>query len=106
MLINTIYFLTYITVSAFGLYLLKAASQWQTIQFGIGFLFYAAGFLLWLYLLRRLPLSAIFPIAAGGLIIATQLIGYFALNEKISAVHLLGTGLIFSGICLVYSHTQ
>ncbi len=101
--VNIVYILVYLTLSAVGLYKLKAAETITSIPFVIGFLFYVAGFLMWLFLLRRLPLSIIFPIAAGGLIIATHLTGWFLLNEKITIYHGVGCGLILSGIFVIYS---
>lgn len=101
--VNIVYILVYIALSTFGLYKLKAAETVISLPFIFGFSVYVAGFLMWLFILRRLPLSFIFPIASGGLIIATQLAGWYLLNEKLTIFHGVGCGLILSGIIVVYS---
>ena len=92
----------YISTSSTGLYLLKSAEGWRTPSFVVGAGLYGAGFVLWLLILKRLPLSLAFPVASGGLIIATQLFGFFLLSERISQTHLAGIILIIVGIALLH----
>ena len=98
---NILAMILYVVVSAFGLYKIKAAAQLMSIEFAIGFIMYGAGFLIWMYILLRMPLSVAFPIAAGALIISTQLLGYFLLDEKITITHSVGVTAIFLGILLI-----
>ncbi|MFK8017496.1 MAG: hypothetical protein AB8G17_18880 [Gammaproteobacteria bacterium] len=93
----------YVLLSVFGLYWLKAAPTVISLPFAGGFAAYAAGFGIWLYMLMRLPLSVIFPIAAGSLIVGTQVVGLFFLDEKISPTHWVGVVLVLAGIGLIYA---
>lgn len=97
--------LLYVGLSVFGLFWLKAAPGWTHPSFAMGFVAYAAGFAIWLYMLTRMPLSVIFPIAAGSLIVATQLVGVFFLGERTSPLHLVGVALVVTGIGLIYVRT-
>ena len=95
--------LLYVLLSVFGLYWLKASPAVMSVSFAGGFAAYAAGFGIWLYMLMRLPLSVIFPIAAGSLIVGTQIVGLFFLDEKISGMHWIGVVLVLVGIGLIYA---
>ena len=92
----------YALISAYGLYLLKASSDILSVKFLIGGIFYGTGFLVWVIILRLYPLSLAFPVAAGMLIVSTQLFGIFLLGEQSSWQSLTGTGLIMSGIVLMH----
>jgi drug/metabolite transporter (DMT)-like permease len=91
----------YAATSAYGLYRIKAAPRLLSLDFGFGFLLYGVGFLMWLYLLRKYPLSLVFPIAVGGLIIATQLLANTLLRETLTSLHVAGVLMIVLGIALV-----
>lgn len=93
----------YALVSAFGLYKIKAADGLQDSAFWFGAFAYGAGFLLWLLILRKFPLSISFPIAAGSLIITTQAVGHMFLKEALSTTHLAGVALIIAGIAVVFA---
>jgi multidrug transporter EmrE-like cation transporter len=93
----------YTLISAFGLYKIKAAEGIHDGVMWIGAVAYGTGFLIWLLILRNYDLSIAFPIAAGGLIVATQAIGYLFLNEPLSTTHLIGVALIVAGITVVYA---
>lgn len=93
----------YALISAFGLYKIKAAEGLQDHALWIGAFFYGAGFLIWLMILRKFPLSLAFPIAAGSLIIATQAFGHFFLKEALPSLHLVGVALILGGIALIFA---
>ncbi|MCC3861263.1 hypothetical protein [Pseudemcibacter aquimaris] len=102
MITNALIFIMYFLVSASGLLLLKLSDGELISAKGIGGLFlYAVGFLIWYVVLSRINLSAAFPIAAGGLIISTQLVGYFFLKEYISMSHIAGILVIILGIALI-----
>lgn len=91
----------YAATSAYGLYRMKAAARLVSTEFGIGFLLYGIGFVMWLYMLRKYPLSIVFPIAVGGLIIATQFLAGSLLRESMGTSHLAGVLMIVIGIALV-----
>lgn len=91
----------YTSTSLFGLYKLKSSPFGPNPSFVLGFVAYGAGFLLWLRILKLLPLSVAFPIAAGALMIGTQLVGLFALGERASLAKLGGIVLIFTGIVVL-----
>ena len=98
---SAILFLIYLITSCFGLYLIKAAAGWKTPAFFIGFILYGAGALFWMAILRFMPLSFAFPIAAGSLVIGTMLTGVFLLNETVTVFHVAGASLIIIGITLI-----
>ncbi|MGH8454985.1 MAG: SMR family transporter [Nevskiales bacterium] len=96
-------FCSYVLASAAGLVLIKQADTTLSWRYAAGFLLYGSGFLLWLWLLRRLPLSVAFPTAAGALIAATVLGGYVFLGEKLLVPQAVGIALILVGVVLVFS---
>jgi drug/metabolite transporter (DMT)-like permease len=93
-------FIVYIASSCMGLFLIKAAPEWRSINFVAGVGLYGFGAILWLVILRLLPLSLAFPIAAGGLIICTILTGKIFLHEELTALQLAGAAFIIAGIFL------
>ena len=97
----------YLAISSFGLYKMKVAMAGAGTllsgEFILGFGAYVFGFLLWLLILARLPLSVAFPVAAGGLIVSTQLMGVGLLKEPMPPLHIVGVVLIFFGIVLIYA---
>jgi len=96
-------FCAYVLASTAGLVLIKRADALVSWRFAAGFVLYGAGFLVWLWLLRRLPLSVAFPTAAGTLIAATILGGYLFLGERLAVVQVVGIVFILAGIVLVFS---
>lgn len=101
--INITILIIYILLNLIGLTLLKN-SQSIISYHGIGGMFlYGLGFIIWLFvILRAMPLSIAFPLAAGSLMIGTQIFGYYFLNEKISFYQLAGVLMIVIGLCLIY----
>ncbi len=95
--------LLYMVLSGYGLLKLKAAGSIYSSAFLVGFAAYGGGFVIWLYMLRQFPLSVIFPTAAGGLIVTTQILGFFFLAEPISASQMAGTALVVIGMVLIFS---
>lgn len=102
---NAFLFFTYVMVSAAGLVFIKQAAEIRSWRFAAGSLMYGAGFFIWLWLLRRLPLSMAFPAAAGALIAATAVGGYVFLAERLSAIQVVGIALILVGILFVYARS-
>jgi multidrug transporter EmrE-like cation transporter len=99
---NVLWFFVYVVLSTAGLVLIKHARPIESLTFVAGCALYAAGFVLWLYLLRRLPLTVAFPCAAGALIGTTTIAGRIWLDEKLDWVQLLGVAAIAMGIFLVF----
>lgn len=91
----------YVITSCFGLYLIKAAEGWKEPSFVFGFVLYAAGAVIWMAILRLMPLSFAFPIAAGSLMIGTTLTGILFLSENVTAWHIAGVFMIICGIVLI-----
>jgi hypothetical protein len=83
-------FIVYIASSCMGLFLIKAAPEWKSLHFMSGIGLYGFGAVLWLVILRLLPLSLAFPIAVGGLIICTIL--------TVTTLQLTGAAFIITGI--------
>lgn len=92
----------YLVTSASGLLLLKAAGPVLSPRLVAGAGLYSVGFVIWYVILQKMPLSVAFPLAAGGLIIATQLCGVMFLNETFSYLQLFGAGLILAGIAIIF----
>jgi multidrug transporter EmrE-like cation transporter len=63
--------------------------------------FYVAGFFLWLLVLRWYPLSIAFPLAAGTLIVGSQILGIVLLSERYDALSIVGVSLILLGIAVL-----
>ncbi len=93
--------LFYVSISLFGLYKLKSASFGLNLGFLVGLAAYAFGFGIWLVLLRSLPLSVAFPIAAGAIAVGTQVVGWIFLKEFISIQGIVGVLLVCAGIILL-----
>lgn len=112
-LLNILMFLGYALFSGSGLVILKTAMDYKIakslslietflqIRFIIGFIFYAAGFLLWMLILSKFKLNVAFPIAISLFFIVSGLGSYFILKESFSAIHIIGILLCLAGILLV-----
>ncbi len=97
--------LLYVTqafISSTGLYLLKISKVGFNFYFFMGFILYAIGFLIWIYILKLNELSVAFPIASSLLIIGTQIIGVLFLRESFNSAKLVGLFLIIIGIIILY----
>ena len=75
-------FAVYIFISLLGLYQLKAAE---------------------LVVLRWFPLSIAFPLAAGTIIVGTQIVGALLLNEQFDAISLIAVSFILIGLTILGS---
>jgi multidrug transporter EmrE-like cation transporter len=83
------------------LFFIKSANTWKSIAFIAGFFLYAGGAVMWMVILRLLPLSFAFPIAAGSLVIGTMLTGVLFLKEAVTISQSFGAVLIIAGIFLI-----
>lgn len=93
--------LFYIISSSVGFVLLKKAS-FLSIEFFIGNILYIVGYLIWiLIILKAFPLSIGFPLAAGGLLIASQLMGSIFLNEKLDIYNFVAIFFIILGLSIL-----
>jgi drug/metabolite transporter (DMT)-like permease len=102
MIVNGGLLLLYVVISSSGLYALKLAQGTIGTAFFTGLAVYGIGFLIWYGMLARMPLSVAFPLAAGGLVIATQIVGALFLDETLRLAHIGGIGLIVAGIAVVF----
>lgn len=94
--------LVYTLLSVSGMALIKAAPALLGPKWLLGFALYLAGFVVWIgVILRLMPLSQAFPIAAGALMLGTQLAGWMVLKERITLPHLGGALLIMAGVAIV-----
>ncbi|MCF8473163.1 MAG: hypothetical protein K9G26_00590 [Emcibacter sp.] len=101
---NILLLLSYLMISTAGLIFLKMSDgRLLSLSGGAGIFFYGMGFIVWYFILSKVPLSVAFPVAAGGLIVATQITGQIIFKENLSLVHLGGVLLIIIGISLVTS---
>jgi multidrug transporter EmrE-like cation transporter len=97
----------YVVVSVAGMALLKGAETTISLKSGVGFTLYLAGFLMWTgVILRIMPLSQAFPIAAGSLMLGTQLVGWLIFKERIGLWQLAGVALILSGVAIISMTAQ
>lgn len=110
-----IFIITYLFCSTIGLMLLKTSVtgvQFHSIssyihlltnyKFIIGFLLYAASFLVWLVLLSRKDLSYIYPIVIGLSYLFIMLTAVFILKENLTIGKALGAILIGLGIIIIF----
>lgn len=88
----------YIAITLVGLFKLKSADAGLNSDYIVGLVFYVSGFFLWLVVLRWFPLSLAFPLAAGTIIVGTQFVGVYLLDENFNIISLLGVSLIIGGI--------
>lgn len=93
-------FLIYSCLSCLGLYLMKSALAVQSLVFLFGFSLYCLGAVVWMVILRLLPLSFAFPVASGVLVVGTMLTGLIFLGENLTVWQVIGAGLIVVGIAL------
>lgn len=100
-MLNYLAFFVYFPVTIFALYRMKSAVTVFSWEFVFGFAVYGLGAFIWLYALRKFPLSFAFPFAAGLLIVGTQLSGYFWLGEKLDTRHIIAISFLLVGLVLL-----
>lgn len=101
-MLRAILFIVYCVTSSIGLYKIKSAETFFNRDYIFGFFLYGCGFLLWLIILKYNSLSVAFPVAAGSLIICTQIVGFILLDEKFSAYNIIGCAMVIIGVVLIY----
>ena len=94
-------FVVYISVSLLGLFQLKSAEVGVNFQYLAGMLLYIASFFLWMVVIRWYPLSIAFPLAAGTIIVGTQVLGALLLSERFDVVSLVAVSFILVGLILL-----
>ena len=62
---------------------------------------FGVAFFLYIFVLSRLPLHAVYPTATGTVLVLITLFSYFFLNELLTARQVAGIGAIAAGIFLV-----
>ena len=71
--------------------------DWRTLA---GLCLYGSASLLYIFALRRIPMSVALPCTAAGYII-TVAIGYYAFAEPVGTVHMAALALITTGVMLL-----
>jgi len=71
-----------------------------TWQFCLALLFYASGTLLWVILLKHVPLSLAYPFVALSFVLLPA-ISYFLFGESLSLRYFVGLGFFMTGLYLV-----
>lgn len=104
-----LYAILYAACAVAGLLLIKTAGaggfvlagirlNWKT---AVGLVIYFAGFLLYLYLVQKYPLSYVFPIVIGLNYVTVVLAAALVLGEGIRYWQWLGIAAVFAGILLM-----
>lgn len=97
----------YVLISSIGLYYIKISENVVlSLAFLVGFLFYGTGFVIWLLILKNVPLSIAFPVASSSLILATQVIGIYRLGEPLTKYKIFGSLFIIVGITLFFLNNR
>lgn len=107
-------FIAYITMSVLGLTLFKMGSthiktnfSWTEFYLSVppvallGLLCYAIGFILWFYILSKVEMSYISPLAMGITTIAIFLVGVLMFKESVSITKIVGVGIIVTGVIIM-----
>ena len=94
-------FICYLASMLYGLYALKVYEVGCSLSYVFGLFVYVVGFMIWLVILKIYPLSLAFPIAAGALIVGTQLVGVLALGEKLVYMKTIGGVAMLIGIIMM-----
>ena len=91
----------YFILGSFGLLKIKQAETVLSFVFFSGMMLYGMSFFVWLIIARRLPISIAFPICSGGLLVMSQIIGYFLLGELFSTYKCIAVLMIAIAIILL-----
>lgn len=67
----------------------------------VGLLLYAVSFFLYVFILSRLQLHVVYPIAVGATLILITLASYLLLKETITIIQIVGIAAILIGVILV-----
>jgi multidrug transporter EmrE-like cation transporter len=97
-----LYFLLYFIVTTSGLSLMKQSSSILSTTYLVGTVLFGVGYLVFsLVIIRSLPLSIGFPVASSGLIIGTQVAGFFFLGETTSWPQIFAITMIVAGVSIL-----
>lgn len=99
---NIFIFIIYTLTSIMGLYFIKIATIGFNFLFIVGIFLYGLGFAIWMMILKTNSLSTAFPIASSMLIVGTQIVGYFLLDEDMRISKIIGISFIVLGIVIIY----
>lgn len=116
--VSILFLSVYALISGAGMMLIKAGmNAWETRvrtgwlsgllepQIVGGMALYVAGFLLWLFLLKRQDLTVAYPAAVGALIVVTTIGGTLFLGEHFTLLRSGGISLVVAGIALLFLST-
>lgn len=67
----------------------------------LGLFFYGVSFFLYIFILSRLQVHIVYPIAVGTTLVLITLASYFFLKEAITTLQIVGTSAIVIGIFLL-----
>lgn len=67
----------------------------------LGILCYGASFILYVFLLNRLPLSFVSPVTIGLVYVLLMITAVLVFGEQMTTIKIIGCGLILAGILLV-----
>jgi multidrug transporter EmrE-like cation transporter len=79
---------------------LTLIEQWLTWQFIVALAIYGVATVMWVWVLRFIPLNAAYPVYALAFIIV-PIASYFFLTEPIGLKHLVGGALIVAGVVVI-----
>lgn len=99
-------------ISAFGLLLIRSsmpqilskgfqAGIMPILGGGLGVLFYAASFLLWMFILGKNPVSFAYPVTIGLTTLITVSGSVLFLKESVSFTQILGIVLLIAAVALI-----
>lgn len=67
----------------------------------LGIFLFGTSFILWLFILSRLKLNIVYPIALSSEVIITTVVAWFLFKEYLSLIQILGIVVIIVGIFLL-----
>lgn len=67
----------------------------------LGMILYAVSFFLYVFILSKLQLNVVYPVATGTILICITLASYWLFKETLTALQVGGIGFILIGIVLV-----
>lgn len=79
---------------------LSVVEQWLNWQFVVALSIYGVATILWIWVLRFIPLNVAYPVFALAFVIV-PIAAYFLLNEPIGYHHLIGGALIVVGVVVI-----
>lgn len=94
--------LIYVLLSSLGFVLVKKSDVILSIEFFIGNGMYVLGYVIWtLVILKKLPLSIAFPVASAGLLIVSQLAGWYFFHERMDGYQAAAISFMLVGLSML-----